>query len=62
MKKLLLIFDLNKTLGFMTKSRGTSIHRFLNGKKHEKTGEYNIYFRNGRNEFLDFLFQKVFII
>ena len=61
-QKILLIFDLNQTLFFATKSSKASFERIdaLKTKKPNDTlNNIKLYYREGRNEFLDNLFRKV---
>lgn len=58
----MLVFDLSQTLVFAYKSKINNFSRIdiLRSKKPNDTiNDYKIYYRSGRNEFLDTLFRKV---
>ncbi len=61
--KILLVFDLNKTLLFGVKKSNVLTFdnlRLLDKKKpNDIFNKNSLYFRPGRNEFLDYLFLKV---
>ncbi len=61
--KILLIFDLNQTLFYAAniKSAVRKLDVFRKKKPNDTYNDLQIYFRGGRNEFLDGLFRKVSI-